>query len=171
MKINISFKKNSVNKASIEVFCRSSISQKILSKVMANDFYLSIFYPRIDGIDIQDAVVRKDKFPTHGITWSPKSLINYADYVLQQMNHNASQQRCEPFTDFKTLVNYSNKKISEIINRIPTPRALHYFMIGLITEMNNDANDVKQPFKATFENVHNAYEESYDYFNKIHRVN
>jgi hypothetical protein len=165
------FQKNSVNKAAMESFCRSSVSQQILSKAMAIDFYLSIFYPKIDGIDIQDAIVKKDKFPILGITWSTKSLINYADYVLQQMNHNASRSRCKSFTDFKTLVNYSNKRIAEIINKIPTPRALHYFMIELITEMNNDANDVKQPFIATFENVQNAYEQSYERYNKIHRVN
>jgi hypothetical protein len=77
------------------------------------------------------------------------------------MNHNVSSSRCESFTDFKTLVSYSNKRISEIINKIPTPRALYYFMIELITEMNNDANNAVQPFTATFENVHNAYEKSY----------
>ena len=165
------FQNNAVNKASMESFCRSSVSQEILSKVMANNFYLSIFYPKIDGIDIQDAIVRKDKFPVHGINWNTKSLINYADYVLQEMNKNASKDRCEPFLDFKTLVNYSDRRIAEIIDKIPTPRALHYFMIELITEMNNDAADVESPFRATFENVNNAYEKSYEYYYKTHHLN
>ena len=165
------FQKNSVNKGSIETFCRSSISQQLLSKVMAHDFYLSIFYPHIDGIDIQDTINRKDKFPVHKIVWNSKSLFNYADYVLQEMNKNSSTSRCKRFTNFKTLVNYSNRRIAEIIHKIPTPRAMHYFMIELITEMNNDANDGKIPFIATFENVHNAYEKSFIYFNKIHQVN
>ncbi|CAF4523254.1 unnamed protein product [Didymodactylos carnosus] len=138
--------------------------------VMANNFYLSVFYPKIDGINIEDAIIRKDKFPTHTITWNTKSLINYADYVLQQMNKNAIKTRCKPFTDFKTLVNFSNKKIAQIIEKIPTPRALHYFMIALISEMNNDANSVKEPFKATFENVHAAYEESYQSYEKRHKL-
>ena len=164
------FQKKAVSKASMESFCRSSVSQEIISKVMANNFYLSIFYPKIDGIEIQDVVIRKDKFSIHGIDWNIKSLINYADYVLQEMNKIASSARCEAFTDFKTLVNYSNKRIAEIINRIPTPRALHYFMIELIPEMNNDANEVQPPFRATFENVHNAYEKAYEHFNRIQRV-
>ena len=165
------FQKNSVNKNSIETFCRSSVSQELLSKVMANDFYLSIFYPEIDGINIQDVINRKDKFPVHGIIWNSKSLINYADYVLQEMKKNSSISRCRSFRDFKTLVNYSNQRIADIIKKIPTPRALHYFMIELIGEMNNDANDVSTPFIATFENVHNAYEKSYSRYNKIHQVN
>lgn len=165
------FQKNSVNKESIETFCRSSVSQQLLSKVMAHDFYLSIFYPQFDGINIQDAINRKDKFPIHGIPWNSKNLLNYADYVLQEMNKNASSSRCQPFQDFKTLVNYSNRRVAEIIQKIPTPRALHYFMIELIAELNNDANDAKPPFIATFENVHNAYEKAYTQFNKIHQVN
>ncbi|CAF0939429.1 unnamed protein product [Didymodactylos carnosus] len=164
------FQGNEVNKVFLELFCRSSVSQDILSMVMANNFYLSVFYPKIDGINIEDAIIRKDKFPTHTITWNTKSLINYADYVLQQMNKNAIKTRCKPFTDFKTLVNFSNKKIAQIIEKIPTPRALHYFMIALISEMNNDANSVKEPFKATFENVHAAYEESYQSYEKRHKL-
>jgi len=44
-------------------------------------------------------------------------------------------------------------------------------MIELIAEMNNDANDGSKPFKATLENVNNAYNKSYEYYNKIHRIN
>ncbi|CAF1463415.1 unnamed protein product [Rotaria sordida] len=164
------FQKNEVNKAALELFCRSSISQAILSMVMANNFYLSIFYPKIDGIDIEDAIIRKDKFPTHTITWNTKSLLNYADYVLQEMNKNAAKTRCEAFTDFKTLVNYSNKQIADIIAKIPTPRALHYFIVALIREMNIDASSVRKPFKATFENVQAAYEESYELYHKRHKI-
>ncbi|CAF1241107.1 unnamed protein product [Didymodactylos carnosus] len=163
------FHKNEVNRVSLELFCRSSVSQDILYMVMANHFYLSVFYPKIDGINIEDAIIRKDKFPTHTITWNTKSLVNYADYVLQQMNKNATETRCKPFTDFKTLVNFSNKKIAVIIEKIPTPRALHYFMSALILEMNNDANSVKR-FEATFENVHAAYEESYPSYEKRHKI-
>jgi hypothetical protein len=87
------------------------------------------------------------------------------------MNKNANKTRCKPFTNFKTLVNSSNRKIAEIIEKIPTPRALHYFMSALIREMNNEANSVKEPFIATFENVHAAYEESYENFHKRHKIN
>jgi len=97
--------------------------------------------------------------------------MNYADYVLQEMNNYASSSRCEAFTDFKTLVNYSNRKIAEIINEIRTPRALHYFMTELIREMNNDASSVSKPFIATFENVRNAYDKSYDFHYKHQRIN
>lgn len=165
------FQNKEVNKASMETFCRSSVSENILSKVMANDFYLSIFYPKIDGINVQDAIARKDKFPVYKIEWNTKSLLNYADYVLQEMNKNALNTRCKAFSNFKTLVNYSNKRVAEIINKIPTPRALHYFMIELITEMNNDAGDATTPFIASFENVHNAYEKAYEHFNRFMRVN
>ncbi|CAF4205609.1 unnamed protein product, partial [Rotaria sordida] len=133
-------KTNEVNKAALELFCRSSVSHAILPMVMANNFYLSIFYPKIDGINIEDAIIRKDKFPTHTITWNTTSLLNYADYVLQEMNKNTAKTRCEAFTDFKTLVNYSNKQIANIIAKIPTPRALHCFIVALIREMNIDAS-------------------------------
>ncbi|CAF4231287.1 unnamed protein product, partial [Rotaria sordida] len=129
-----------------------------------------IFYPKIDGIDIEDAIIRKDKFPTHTITWNTKSLLNYADYVLQEMNKNAAKTRCEAFTDFKTLVNYSNKQIANIIAKIPTPRALHYFIVALIREMNIDASSVRKPFKATFDNVQTAYEESCEFHYKRHKI-
>jgi hypothetical protein len=49
---------------------------------MANNFYLSIFYPKIDGIDIQDVINRKDKFPVHGINCNSKSLINYLNKMI-----------------------------------------------------------------------------------------
>ncbi|CAF4225910.1 unnamed protein product [Adineta steineri] len=126
--------------------------------VMAHNFYLSVFYPKIDGINMVDGIIRKDKFPVLVIKWNIKSLINYADYVLQEMNKNASSSRCKSFIDFKTLVNYSNPKNAEIINQISTPRVLHYFMQHLIEEMNYCANDVKEPFIATKENIYTAYE-------------
>ncbi|CAF4250443.1 unnamed protein product [Rotaria sordida] len=164
------FQKNEVNKAALELFCRSSVSHAILPMIMANNFYLSIFYPKIDGINIEDAIIRKDKFPTHTITWNTTSLLNYADYVLQDMNKNAAKTRCEAFTDFKTLVNYSNKQIANIIAKIPTPKALHYFIVALIREMNIDASSVIKPFKATFRNVQTAYEEVYEFHLKRHKI-
>jgi hypothetical protein len=103
-------KNNSVYKHSLESFGRSSVSRQILSKVMANDFYLSIFYPEIEGIRIQDEIMPQDKFPIHNISWTTKSLINYTDYVLLEMNKNASRSRCKSFTNFKALVNYSITK-------------------------------------------------------------
>jgi hypothetical protein len=151
---------NEVNKISLELFCRSSVSEKILSLTMANYFYLSIFYPEIAGINVRDAITRPDKFPIFTLTWNSKSLINYADYVLQELNKNASSTRCKSFTDFKTLVNYDNKEIAEIIDQIMTPRALHYFLLDLIKNMNDDANRVKYPFTATYQNVRDAYETS-----------
>ena len=136
------FRNNQVDKSAFEAFCFSSIHQEILSIVMAHHFFLSIFYPKIDGITIGDTINRKDKFPIHSINWNSKSIANYADYVLKEMNQNEGVTRCKPFKDFKTLVNSSNKKIAEIIEKIPTPRALHFFMTALIREMNTNANSV-----------------------------
>ncbi|CAF0730080.1 unnamed protein product [Adineta steineri] len=152
------------NRDSFESFCRSSVSPSILSMVMANHFYLSLFYPKIHGVNIKDFIARKDKFPIHTISWSTKSLINYADYVLQEMNKNANDTRCKAFPDFKILVNYADKRNAEVINKIPTPRALHRFIAELIPEMNNDANNVVEPFEATFENVDTAYKNSFESF-------
>ncbi|CAF3899343.1 unnamed protein product [Adineta steineri] len=154
------FTDNLVNKLSLELFLRSSVSQEILSSVMAHNFYLSLFYPEIDGINIQDMISRNDEFSSYTINWNTKSLINYADYVLQEMNKNASTNRCVSFSSFKTLVNYSNQQSADIINRITTPRALHYFMEKLVTEMNNCVNDSTESFIATVENVANAYNKS-----------
>jgi hypothetical protein len=157
-----------VNQASLEKFCRSSISKEIVSLTMANHFYLSIFYPEIDGIDIEKHISKLDKFPVHEIEWNTKSLLNYADYVLQEMNKNASKTRCKAFTNFKTLVSMSDMKIADIIEKIPTPRALHFFMDKLIKKMNEDAGRVKKPFQATFDNVQAAYQASYKFFHKHH---
>ncbi|CAF3345083.1 unnamed protein product [Rotaria sp. Silwood1] len=159
------FKDNVVNKLSLELFLRSSVSQEILSSAMAHNFYLSLFYPEIDGINIQDSIIKPDKFPTYTIEWNAKSLINYADYVLYEMNKKALSIRCKPLPDFKILVNYTNQQSAAIIDRIPTPRALHYFMERLITEMNNCASDSKEPFLATSENVANAFKTSIDVSN------
>ena len=164
------FHDNKVRKGSLESFGRASVSQEILALVMAQHFHLSIFYPKIDGINIEDAIIKKDKFPTYKIKWSTKSILNYADYVLQEMNKDASNSRCVPFTDFETLVNFSNRKVAEIIQKIPTPRALHFFVIALIGEMNDDAKSVKPPFIATFKNVLTAYDESVEYFEKRHKM-
>jgi hypothetical protein len=164
------FQQNGVNKKSLESFCRSSVSQELLSLVMAHYFYLSIFYPEIEDINIQDAIIRHDKFPTNSIDWETKALINYADYVLQEMNKNAASFRCRSFVNFKTLVNYSTVEIAVIINQIPSPRALHYFMQSLITEMNNCANDGPKPFIATLDNVRNAYRKSKLFFYKRHSI-
>ncbi|CAF0730069.1 unnamed protein product [Adineta steineri] len=148
------------NRDSFESFCRSSVSPSILSMVMANHFYLSLFYPKIHGVNIKDVITRKDKFPIHTISWNTKSLINYADYVLQEMNKNANDTRCKAFPDFKILVNYSDKRNAEIVNKIPTPRVLHFFMQALMREMNGDASNAVEPFEATFENVDNAYKQA-----------
>ncbi|CAF1022897.1 unnamed protein product [Adineta steineri] len=165
------FNENNVNKKSLELFCRSSLSQEIIAMVMAHNFYLSVFYPKIDGINMEHAIIRKDKFPILVIKWNIKSLINYADYVLQEMNKNASSSRCKSFTDFKTLVNYSKAGHAEIINQISTPRVLHYFMLHLIEEMNHCANDVKEPFIATKENIYTAYETAAKSTFKVHFIN
>ncbi|CAM4942885.1 unnamed protein product [Rotaria socialis] len=148
------------NNTLLPSFCRSSVSQTILSAVMAHNFYLSLFYPEIDGLNLRDVISRNDKFPTYEMNWNTKSLINYADFILQGMNEKASRSRCKSFTDFKTLTNYSNERNANIINRISTPRVLHYFMIELIREMNACANDVEEPFIATFENIDNAFNKS-----------
>ncbi len=100
------------------------------------------------------------------MSWNTKLLIGYADYILQEMNKNASASCCKSFTDFKTLVNYANAKNAEIINQIPTPRALHYFMSELITEMNDCVNDGHVPFIAIFESIHAAYRGSSEFFVK-----
>lgn len=56
MKIVIFFHKDSINKESMETFCLSSVSQEILLKVMTNNFYLSIFYPKIPGITFERSI-------------------------------------------------------------------------------------------------------------------
>ncbi|CAF3556925.1 unnamed protein product [Adineta steineri] len=132
----------------------------VLSMVMANHFHLSLFYPKINDANIEDFVSRKDKFRTHTINWNTNFLISYADYALQDMNKNAKETRCKELTDFKTLVNYSNKKIAEIIDKIPTPRVLNFFMEALMEEMNGDALNARKPFQATFENVRSAYKQA-----------
>jgi hypothetical protein len=43
-------------------------------------------------------------------------------------------------------------------------------MIALITEMNNDAGEADKLFKATFENVQNAYEKSKKSDDKNHQL-
>ncbi|CAF2445266.1 unnamed protein product [Rotaria sp. Silwood2] len=161
------FVKNQVNKKSLELFCNSTLAQEIIAMVMAHNFYLSIFYRKLNGINIEDTIIQRDKFPILTIRWNTKSLFNYADYVLQEMNKNASSSRCKSFSDFKTLVNYGNKKNAEIIDRIPTPRALHFFMSKLITEMNDNASDAQTPFIATLDNVHNAFQNSYEFLIKV----
>lgn len=144
----------------METFCRSSIPRRILSKVMFNDFYLSIFYPKIGGTTFERSINRIDQFPIFSIDWTTSSLINYADYVPQEMNKIVSSSRCQSFEDFKTLVNYSEEKHADIINKIKTPRQLHFFMTILIPQMNNDAANVDEPFKASFYHINTAYTKS-----------
>jgi hypothetical protein len=165
------FKEDVVNKISLELFLRSSVSQEILSSVMAHNFHLSLFYPQIDGINVQDAIIRNDKFPTYTIQWNIKSLINYADYLVQKFKKGSlSAAGCKSFTDFETLVNYRDEKVAAIIDRIATPRQLHYFIIDLISEMNNCAKDVAEPFIATFANVKAAFEKSTKHIPERHRI-
>jgi hypothetical protein len=163
------FQEKSVNKDAMKLFGRSSVSRQIVAKAMAQNFYLSIFYPKINGVNIDDVIIKRDKFPTLSIDWSTNSLINYADYVLQQMNKNASKSRCQSFKDFKTLVNYSDKRIAEIINQISTLRELHFFMTELIKQMNDHAGIVKNSFIATFENVKAAFKKSIEHSARIER--
>ncbi|CAF3556907.1 unnamed protein product [Adineta steineri] len=154
------FRRNEINKVSLESFYRSSVSPSILSMTMANHFHLSLFYPKINGANIEDFVSRKDKFRIHTINWNTNLLINYADYVLQEMNQNAKETRCKELPDFKILVNYADKRNAEIIDKIPTPRVLNFFMEALMEEMNGDARNARKPFQATFENVLNAYKQA-----------
>jgi len=87
------------------------------------------------------------------------------------MNKNTSATRCKLLPDFKVLVNYQNEQVADIINEISTPRALHFFMIELIREMNSCVNDVRQPFIATYENVKVASKKSTEYLYKRPNVN
>jgi hypothetical protein len=153
----------------MKLFGRSSVSPQIVAKAMAQNFYLSIFYPKIYGVNIDGVIIRKDKFPTLSIDWTTNSLINYADYVLQQMNKKASKSRCKAFTNFKALVNYSDKRIAEIINKISTPRELHFFMTDLIKQMNDHAGVENNSFIATFENVKAAFKKSIEHSARIER--
>jgi hypothetical protein len=154
------FQKNTVDRVSLDLFYRSTISREILSAVMAQNFYLSLFYPEIDGIDIRDVIIRNDNFPVYRIEWNTKSLINYADYILQNLNKNALTTRCKSLPNFTTLVNYTNPATAGIIDRILTPKALHHFIEKLILEMNNCASYMEEPFIATNENVDNAFKKS-----------
>ncbi|CAF1171838.1 unnamed protein product [Adineta steineri] len=157
------FQQNAVDKVSLELFYRSSISQEVVSATSSQNFYLSLFYPKIDGINIEDASVTSGNFPIHTIKWDTKSLIDYADYILQEMNKNASASRCKSLTDFKTLVNYSDRSNAEIINKITTPRAIDFFMKYLITEMNQCADNVHKLFIATADDVDNAVKKSIEH--------
>ncbi|CAF1125410.1 unnamed protein product [Adineta ricciae] len=158
--------KNTESRKALELFFRSSVSHKIQSLVLAQHFYLALFYPQINATNFQDAIVRSDKFPTHRIQWDTNALMNYADAVLQEMNENASTDRCREFTDFAALVNYHDPNITEIINHLQTPRELHQFVQKLIMEMNNSAKDNDMPFIATYENVRKAYSEAETLFNR-----
>ncbi|UJR10828.1 hypothetical protein I4U23_015015 [Adineta vaga] len=150
----------------LELFMRSSVCQEILSLMMTQNFYLSLFYPQIDDIQFQNDIVRKDKFPTLTIQWDTKSLMNYADYVIEEMNRNILRNRCQLIPDFETLVSYTNPQIADIINEFQTPRELHQFIRKLIVEMNNCAKDNDKPFIATFDNVNNAYIKAKEVFKK-----
>ncbi|CAF1526630.1 unnamed protein product [Adineta steineri] len=160
------FQHNVINKRSLELFYRSSVAQEILSSVMAQNFYLSLFYPQLDGINIRDAIIRNDKFPIYTIEWNTRSLINYGDYLLQEMNKNASDTHCRPLPDFKTLINYHDTHIADMINEIKTPRALHYFMTALIREMNGCASESTEPFIATYRDVKMAFKNSNQYMSQ-----
>ncbi|CAF1261255.1 unnamed protein product [Adineta ricciae] len=151
------FQNNKPNKDSLEAFCRTSVSNQIITQVMANNFHLSMFYPKIGDFKIEDAIGRVDKFPVYEIKWTKNSLFNYADYVLRHMNEKASYDRCKSLPNFETLVNYSDKSIPKYIDRLKTPRMLHYFIQELIIQMNNDARHASKPFIATVENVVHAY--------------
>ncbi|UJR10827.1 hypothetical protein I4U23_015014 [Adineta vaga] len=163
------FRKGVVNKESISLFFRSSVCPEILASVMAQNFYLSLFYPQIDDIQFQNEIVRKDKFPTLTIQWDTKSLMNYADHVLEKMNKTSSNVRCKTLKGFDTLTNYKDKQVAEVIDRISNPRELHYFMIELILEMNNHANS-DNPFIATFDNVNQAYIKASKHFPRAHHL-
>lgn len=161
------FHKHAVNKESLKLFYYSSVSQEIHSSLMAQNFYLSLFYPEIDGINIEDNISRPDKFPTYTIKWDTPSLINYADHLLINMNKTATTIRCKELPGFETLVNYVDEKNRAVIDQISTPRELHYFMIALILEMNNHAKNAKMPFIATFDNVNHAFQAARKQFDKF----
>jgi hypothetical protein len=104
-------------------------------------------------------MVANKKFPIYTIEWNTNLLINYADYVLAEMNKYASNDRSEKLPNFKELVNYTDPTIADIIKQIQTPKDLHLFVKGLIGEMNKCSKDVKEPFIATYDNVKKAFKQ------------
>ena len=161
------FSANGVNVPQLNRFYQSSVSQEIVVMTMANHFDLAMFYVAANGVELSDVIIRKDKFPIYTVTWNTKSLLNYADYILEKLRSLSASSRCKPIPSFKNLVNYSDERIAEIVNKIPTPRALHFFMTELIREMNSDAAHVQQPFIANFDNINNASEKSKKSFNQV----
>jgi len=161
------FSNNGVNVPQLNRFYQSSVSQEIVVMTMANHFDLAMFYVATNGVHLSDVIIRKDKFPVYSVTWNTKSLINYADYILEELSSLSASSRCKPIPSFKNLVNYSDERIAEIVNKIPTPRALHYFMTELIREMNSDAAHVQQPFIANFDNINKAFQKSEIFFNQV----
>ena len=157
---------NEVNTAALESFCRSSISSSIVIAALSGHFYLSLFYPKIDNINLENIIIPKDKFLVHTIDWNKNSLMNYADYVLSEMNKNASSTRCKPIPDFKTLVNYSNEEIAKIIDIIPGPKALQIFMLALAEELDRESGSADRSYLPSLTNVKNAYRKSVEFFDK-----
>ena len=157
---------NEVNTAALESFCRSSISSSIVIAALTGNFYLSLFYPKIDNINLENIIIPKDKFLVHTIDWNKNSLMNYADYVLSEMNKNASSTRCKPIPDFKTLVNYSNEEIAKIIDIIPGPKALQIFMLALAEELDRESGSADRSYLPSLTNVKNAYRKSVEFFDK-----
>ena len=157
---------NEVNTAALESFCRSSISSSIVIAALSGHFYLSLFYPKIDNINLENIIIPKDKFLVHTINWNKNSLMNYADYVLSEMNKNASSTRCKPIPDFETLVNYSNEEIAKIIDIIPGPKALQIFMLALAEELDRESGSADRSYLPSLTNVKNAYRKSVEFFDK-----
>ena len=153
------FNKNTDDKLSLELFYRSSLSSEILSSVMTKKFYVALFYLNINSANTIRTLVLKDKFPIYTIEWNTKLLIDYADYVLAEMNRYASNDRYKKLPNFKKLVNYTDPTTIDIIEQIQTPKDLHLFMKGLIGEMNKCSKDVNEPFIATYDNVEKAFKQ------------
>ncbi|CAF4251739.1 unnamed protein product, partial [Adineta steineri] len=136
-----------------DIIFQSVLPQPVLNSLNTPKSFLVLAKSGTDGINIRDANFRNDKFSIYTIEWNTRSLINYGDYLLQEMNENTSKTHCKSLPDFKTLVNYDDTNIADMINEVQTPRALHYFMIALIQEMNGCASESTEPFIATHENV------------------
>ena len=158
------FNENTANKLSLDLFYRSSLSSEILSSVMAKNFYLALFYPEVQHVNIQEPVFRGEQLPTYTIEWNIKLLINYANYVIKHINRNPSTRRIKTLPNFSTLVNYDKPEVAEIIKHIQTPRAFNLFMTELINEMNSLTNYNQTPLPITQQNITTAFQKSFENF-------
>ena len=164
------FNKDMAYLETLQTFIDSVINPELLALTLGGEdesvFDLLIFLPFIKGIKINWE--KTDKIPIIRIEWDKLKLLNYIDFILNNLRKK-QHHGCKSVPTFEQLLGSNRDLVDDVLGKLRQPRDLHIFMNFLIETLQKNViaklyRDT--PFVADRDIVNQALEKAKLQFNK-----